>query len=467
MKSSNLTVQQKEEFFQFLRFRSISTQAKHDADTRACAAWLRDKLESIGLESFLKETGGHPVVFARTPRDPGKRTVLIYGHYDVQPPDPLDEWKSDPFEPEERDGKVYARGASDNKGQIYAHIAGVADTLARDGQLPVNLLFLIEGEEEIGSPSLPGFLRENQELLHCDVVVLSDTGMVAHGVPTLAYALRGVAALECVVRGPSHDLHSGIYGGAVMNPISAAARLIASLHGEDGKVQIEHFYDRVQPLADWEREESLAAPCGEAEILAQTGAPSLFGEQGYNVLERIGARPTAEVNGIGGGYQGEGTKTVLPKEAFFKLTFRLVSNQSSQEILELAEKHLREHCPPGVTLEIRRGHSGEPYFVDPHNSDVEAACRALKDTFGKKVCRMREGGSIPILLEFREILGVNCLLLALASPDCNAHSPNESFPLENLEKGILLNQFVLFELAQTVYRGDVPWGLLNRNVGAC
>jgi len=331
----------------------------------------------------------------------------------------------------------------------------------------VNLLFLIEGEEEIGSPSLPGFLRENQELLHCDVVVLSDTGMVAHGVPTLAYALRGVAALECVVRGPSHDLHSGIYGGAVMNPISAAARLIASLHGEDGKVQIEHFYDRVQPLADWEREESLAAPCGEAEILAQTGAPSLFGEQGYNVLERIGARPTAEVNGIGGGYQGEGTKTVLPKEAFFKLTFRLVSNQSSQEILELAEKHLREHCPPGVTLEIRRGHSGEPYFVDPHNSDVEAACRALKDTFGKKVCRMREGGSIPILLEFREILGVNCLLLALASPDCNAHSPNESFPLENLEKGILLNQFVLFELAQTVYRGDVPWGLLNRNVGAC
>lgn len=467
MKSSKLTAEQREEFFEFLRFRSISTQAEYEPEMRACAAWLAAKLVAAGLRAEVKETGGHPVVLGRTEKNPEKRTVLVYGHYDVQPPDPLEEWESDPFEPQEREGKVFARGASDNKGQIYAHIAGVAETLAREGELPVNLIFLIEGEEEIGSPNLPKFLEENRELLACDVVVISDTGMVAHGVPTLAYALRGVAALECRVLGPSRDLHSGIYGGAVMNPITAAARLIASLHDEEGRVAIEHFYDRVQPLADWEREESAMAPSGDAEILEQTGVRELFGETGFNSLERIGARPTAEVNGIGGGYQGEGTKTVLPREAFFKLTFRLVSNQSAQEILDLAEGHLRQHCPPGVSLEIRRGHSGEPYFVDPHNADIEAACRALRDTFGKRVCRMREGGSIPVLLEFREILGVNCLLLALASPDCNAHSPNENFPLENLEQGILLNRFVLHELAQTVYRGDVPWGLLNRNLGAC
>lgn len=452
---------------EFLRFRSISTQAEYREEMNACAHWLEKKLKSIGLAASIYETLGNPVVVAKTPTDVTKKTVLIYGHYDVQPPEPLENWISEPFDPVIRDGRIFARGATDNKGQIYAHIAGVEEALATEGDLPVNLIFLIEGEEEIGSPNLAAFLEANQELLRCDVVVISDTGMAAHGHPTLAYALRGVAALECKVKGPSQDLHSGVYGGAIMNPLTAAARLIASLHDDEGRVLIPRFYERVQPLADWEREETASAPTGDGEILAQTGAPALFGEVGFNSLERIGARPTAEVNGMGGGYQGKGTKTVLPKEAFFKLTFRLVADQKAQEILDLAEAHLRAHCPAGVTLEIERGHSGEPYFIDPNNTEVEAACRALKETFGRKPSRLREGGSIPILLEFRQKLGVNCLLLALASPDCNAHSPNENFPLENLGLGIALNRAVLKELAQMSYRGDVPWGSLERNRGAC
>jgi acetylornithine deacetylase/succinyl-diaminopimelate desuccinylase-like protein len=319
----------------------------------------------------------------------------------------------------------------------------------------VNVIFLIEGEEEIGSPSLPEFLRQHRAELACDVVVISDTGMAAHGHPTLAYALRGVAALEVTVRGPALDLHSGVYGGAVMNPLTAAARLIASLHDAAGRVAIAGFYDAVQPLEDWERQQAEVAPVGDADILEQTGAPALFGEEGYSSLERIGARPTAEVNGMGGGYQGPGTKTVLPSEAFFKLTFRLVPNQDAQTILDLAEAHLRAHCPPGVTLEITRGHSGEAYQMNPHSAFGQAAQRALEAAFGRPPSLLREGGSIPILLEFQRTLGVDCLLLALASPDCQAHSPNENFPLENFAIGQRLTGLVLEERARPAERTSV------------
>ncbi len=430
----------------FLRFPSVSTQHDHAGDMRACAEWLRGRCEKAGLSARMEETGGCPCVVAETPKDSAKRTVLIYGHYDVQPPEPLEEWTTPPFEPDIRDGKIFARGATDNKGQILAHLLGVEQTLAEKGNLPVNVIFLIEGEEEIGSPNLGALTSKLKQELACDVIVISDTGMVVHGHPTLTFSLRGITSLEIRVSGPSHDLHSGVFGGAVANPATVVARLIASLHDEKGHVAVEGFYDDVRPMFDWEVQASEALPVREEDIRELSGVPELTGESGYSAIDRIGARPTAEVNGIGGGYQGEGTKTVLPKEAFAKLTFRLVPHQDPEEIQNLVMDHLKKHCPPGVHLEIIRGHHGEPYYTDPNSLYGHAARQALSRTFGKETALLREGGSIPILGTFQQILGAEVLLLALASPDCRAHSPNENFPLENFEAGIRLNQAVLEEI---------------------
>ncbi len=430
----------------FLRFPSVSTQSEHAPDMVACATWVSKLLRRAGLEASVLPTGGHPAVVGRTPRDPAKKTVLIYGHYDVQPAEPLEEWESPPFDPVIRDERMFARGATDNKGQILAHILGVAELLARGETPPVNVIFLIEGEEEIGSEHLAAFLERHRADLACDVIVISDTGMAAHGFPTLTYSLRGITALEFKVRGPSHDLHSGVFGGAVMNPATAVARLLAGLHDDQGRVVIEGFYDDVRPMFDWEREAVAALPVTEEEFRLLAGVKELSGEPGFNALERVGARPTAEVNGLGGGYQGEGTKTVLPREAFAKLTFRLVPHQKPDEILQLAIAHLRKHCPVGVDLEITPGHSGEPYYMDPKSPSGHAGCRALEEVFGRPPALVREGGSIPIVTTFRKILGADSLLLALASPDCRAHSPNENFPLENFFAGIRLNQAVLREL---------------------
>jgi acetylornithine deacetylase/succinyl-diaminopimelate desuccinylase-like protein len=435
-----------EELFEFLRFPSISAQTNHGQDMRDCAEWLVAKLRKIGLEARAEETTGHPVVIGKSKRDPGKRTVLIYGHYDVQPPEPLEAWASPPFEPEIRNGRIFARGSTDNKGQIFAHILGVEEAL-RDGALPVNVIFLIEGEEEVGSGNLPDFLESHRKELACDVIAISDTGMAADGYPTLSYALRGVAAMEVKIIGPSHDLHSGVYGGAVVNPATAAARLIASLHDEQGRVAIEGFYDSVKDPAAWEREAAAASPLRDADIASQAGVSELDGEQGFSAVERIGARPTAEINGLGGGYQGEGSKTVIPSEAFFKITFRLVPDQNPEEILRLAKAHFEKHKPAGVTLEITPGHGGAPYFFDPNSPDGLAARRALESVFGKKPALMREGGSIPILTTFQQKLGCDSLLLALASPDCRAHAPDENFPVENFQAGIRLNRALLEELA--------------------
>lgn len=447
----------------FLRFPTISAHSIHADTMHQCAGWLGNLLQSMGMHAEVKSTDGCPVVLARTAFDPGKRTVLIYGHYDVQPPDPQDAWTSPPFEPEVRDERVWARGATDNKGQILAHILGVAKTLKESGTTPVNVIFLIEGEEEIGSPNLAAFLEAHKSELACDIVAISDNGMVSDFHPTLAYALRGVAAMEVFLDGPSVDLHSGVYGGAVMNPATAAARLIATLHDANGRVAIEGFYDAVQPMAEWEREAARASGVKNSDIIAQTGVPALFGEAGYDAIEQIGARPTAEVNGITAGYQGEGSKTVIPAKASFKLTFRLVHDQSADQILDLAEAHLHRHAPPGVRMTIARGHSGEPYFSDPMSRDGRAAQRALANVFGADPALFREGGSIPILTDFKTILGVDALLLALASPDCAAHSPNENFPLRNFFTGIELNRVLLEELATVPpgsdihgYVGDVP-----------
>lgn len=440
-----------EELKAFLRFPSISTQPEHASDLASCAEWLREKLSGIGLAAAVHSTPGSPVVVASTPRDPSKRTVLIYGHYDVQPPDPLEGWTTPPFEPRVEGGRIYARGAADNKGQIFAHILGVAETLREKGNLPVNVIFLIEGEEEIGSPHLEEFLREHREELSCDLVAISDTAMAPGNKPALTYGLRGITAMELIVRGPARDLHSGLFGGAVANPVTVLARLLASLHDEQGRVRIPGFYDAVRPLQNWEREAASdleKASGGDAAIKELAGVAELAGEKGYSTIERIGARPTAEVNGIGGGYQGAGTKTVLPKQAFAKLTFRLVADQDPRMILTAAEEYLRAQTPPGVLLEVITGHSGGAYQSDPNSPDGFAARKALAGAFGAEPLLLRDGGSIPILSTLKEILGVDSHLLGLANPDSRIHSPDENMMIENFLGGIRMNRILLEELGK-------------------
>lgn len=436
------------QFFDFLRFGSVSTDSKYKDQVLACAEWLKNKLNAIGFKAEQHETPGHPIILARGPQKPGRPTVLLYGHYDVQPVDPLDLWKRPPFNPGVENGIITARGASDNKGQIFAHILGIEQAMKEKGDLPVNLLVLVEGEEEIGSPNLAPFLDAHREELACDVVVISDSGMVAPGHPTFTYGLRGLAAVEVTVHGPDHDLHSGIFGGAVENPATVLARLIAGLHDKNLKVRIDGFYDDVKPLAPWERKSWKRLPLKETDLLKMTGAPALRGEKKFSPIERIFARPTAEVNGIGGGYQGEGTKTVLPSKAMAKFTFRLVPDQDPEKITELVQAYFHENAPPSVRLDIVPGHSGNPYLVDPNAGFGLAAQKALGRLFpGKKPALIREGGTIPIVADFKSILGADTLLLGFCLPDCNAHSPNETFPVSHLDLGMKLNQFVLEEIA--------------------
>ncbi|MCH7225544.1 dipeptidase [Haloferula sp. A504] len=439
-----------EQLFGFLRFPSISTDSRHSADVRACARWLVRTAEDFGFEASLHDTPGHPVVLARNVHREGRLNVLIYGHYDVQPVDPLDLWESAPFEPEIRDGRIWARGCADNKGQMLAHLIGAGKTLRESGDLPVNLTFLFEGEEEIGSPNLAPFLRDHREELACDVIAVSDTGMVAPGVPTMDYGLRGIACCEVILRGPERDLHSGLFGGAVANPATAVGRLIASLHDADGRIQVEGFYDDVRELEAWEREMWAKVPgVSDGDFLKVTGSPSLFGEKGFSPAEQTWARPTAEVNGVGGGYQGEGSKTVIPAEAMVKLSFRLVPDQDPKDIMAKVKGHLEAHCPAGVTVEVVPGHDGKPYLTDPNSRFGKAAQEALRNAFSAEPVMIRGGGSIPIVQDFREILGADTLLLGLALSDAQIHSPNENFPVENFEAGIRLNRALLEALSKT------------------
>jgi len=438
-----------ERLFEHLRFPSISTDSRHRDDVRKNGEWLKDQFEGMGLQVEMHETPGNPVIVARNERVEGRKTVLVYGHYDVQPVDPVELWDSPPFEPEIREGKIWGRGGADNKGQHFVHMLGAERTIIAEGDLPVNIIFLIEGEEEIGSPNLVPFLKEHRESLACDIIAVSDTGMVAPGVPTLGYGLRGVTCLEVLVKGPAGDLHSGVYGGCVTNPAAAAARMVASLHQDDGKIAVEGFYDDVVPLADWEREMWAQVPGAKDEDFLKTiGSPEAHGEPGYSMAERIWARPTVEVNGIGGGYQGEGSKTVIPAEAMFKLSCRLVPGQVPEKIQQLVEDHLRKHTPPGVTVEIKKGHSGKAYHNDPHSPFGKAAQVALEKSFGRKPVLIREGGSIPIIQDMKEILGADSLMLGLSHPDCQIHAPNENFPVENFEKGIEMSRVLLRELAK-------------------
>ncbi len=433
-----------------LRFPSISAQKEHARDVSDCADWLVDKLSGMGLEAKACKTPLHPIVLARSPREEGKPTVLIYGHYDVQPVDPVELWESDPFEPEVRDGRIYARGATDNKGQLFAHILGVEELLRQNGgHLPVNVIFLLEGEEEVGSGSLSLFIKEHREELACDVIVVSDTGMAAPDTPTFSYGLRGLAGAEIIVRGPSADLHSGVFGGAVANPITALAEIIASFHDEEGRVAVRGFYDGVEPIATWERSMWATVPGMSNEELAQlTGVETVVTEAGFTGAECIFARPTLEINGIGGGYQGEGSKTIIPSHAFAKISCRLVPGQQPERIETLLEEHVKRHSPKGVTVEFRRGHGGNAYVCDPNSEFGLAAQQALEEAFGRKPVLVREGGSIPIIEEMKRVLGADALMLGMCLPDAHIHSPNENFPVDLFSRGIDMSQILLRRLGQ-------------------
>ena len=436
-----------EDLITYLKFPSISTDSAYSEDVKDCAQWLRDKMIDKGLESQIYETPGHPIVLGKNEHREGLPTVMIYGHYDVQPADPLDLWESPPFEPRIADGKIYARGSTDNKGQNLAHLLGLGEMIEDMGELPVNVILLVEGEEEIGSPNLGPFLEKYRDELGCDVVAVSDTGMIGPGIGTFTYGLRGIACMEVTLHGPSTDLHSGVFGGSISNPSTAIAKLISSLHDSDGKINISGFYDDVQEIKEWERDAWAALPVNDSETLDLTGSSELFGEKGFTDAERRWARPTAEVNGIGGGYQGEGSKTVIPSQSFAKLSFRLVPDQDPEKILKLVQEHLALHVMPGIRMECNFGHSGKAYLMDPQSNYGQAAQNALTQTFGREPALIREGGSIPIVQTFKDVLGADTLLLGLALPDCQIHAPNENFLIQNFYDGIRLNRLLIKEIS--------------------
>ena len=425
------------ELFDFLRIPSVSAKSEHDQDTRRAATWLAEHLSGAGLDVEVLETPRHPVVIAewRGAGD-GAPTVLIYGHYDVQPAEPLEEWSSPPFEPEVRDGKVFARGSADDKGQIFMHVKALEAALADGGTLPMNVVVLAEGEEEIGSPSLVPFVEKHKQRLAADVVVISDSAMFEEGLPSLLFSLRGLSYIELRARGARTDLHSGAYGGAVPNPATALARILATFHDQDGRVAIEGFYDDVVEWDAATRAQIRSLPFDEDEFRKSVGVGALAGEKGWSTLERLWVRPTCEVNGLLSGYTGEGAKTVLPAKAMAKVSFRLVPDQIPGRVRQLVDAHLKKVTPPGIELKLEEHHGGLPWKAEVGGRYLEAAAIALEETFGVRPVLAGEGGSIPIVVEFERILGAPALLIGFALPGANMHAPDEWFPLDNFEKGI-------------------------------
>ncbi len=436
-----------EELCQYLRYPSVSAQPEHGADMAACAEWLAGHCRGIGLEAQVCPTAGHPVVVASTRRS-GKPHYVVYGHYDVQPPEPCELWKSPPFEPRLEGRSVFARGACDNKGQNLAHLKAVEAYLKTNTELPCDLTFVIEGEEEVGSRNLQTFLEGHRQELACRAVVISDTGMPDLKHPALTYALRGILSCEITLRGPSRDLHSGIFGGTVDNPALALCQMLAQLRDKKGRVNIPGFYDDVAKFSAYERAQAARIPMTAAQYRKFLGVPRLFGESGYSFVEQRSARPTIEINGLTSGYQGEGSKTIVPASARAKLTFRLVPNQNPARIRKLILTRLKELCPPTVKMDVQAGHGGEPYLVSPTSPLAQAALRTLREAFGQEPILMREGGSIPIVTQFKKVLRADSLLLGLSLPDDNAHSPNEKFSLDCFEGGIRMGALLWRELAK-------------------
>lgn len=421
----------------FLRIPSVSAKTEHDPDTRRAADWFAERLHDAGLQAQVIETAGHPVVLGEwREAGPDAPTVLVYGHYDVQPPEPLDEWTSPPFEPTERDGRIYARGAADDKGQLYMHVKALETLRGSTGTLPLNVIVLAEGEEEIGSPNLVPFVEEHRDRLGCDLVVISDTGMFAEGLPSLLFSLRGLAYFEIHVKGARSDLHSGEYGGAVANPGNALAKIVASLHDGDGRIAIDGFYDDVLDWDEATRTGIASLPFDDEGYRRELGVDELAGERGYGTLERLWIRPTCDVNGLLCGYTGEGAKTVLPNRAMAKVSFRLVPSQSPERVEALLAAHVRRVAPAGVEVRVKALHGGRPWRANIDGPAFEAAGEALEEAFGTKPVAMGGGGSIPIVVEFEERLGAPALLVGFSLPGCNLHAPDEWLSVENFEKGI-------------------------------
>lgn len=416
---------------------SISTNPENKGDVERCAAWVSSHLTKIGMNnSQIFPTAGHPIVYADHLNAPGKPTLLIYGHYDVQPVDPINLWTTPPFEATIRGENLYARGSADDKGQVFIHLKSIEAFLKNGGSLPINLKMIIEGEEEIGSEHLSTFVKEQKELLKADLVLISDTAMFAKGVPSVCYGLRGLSYMQIDLTGPNKDLHSGSFGGSVHNPIQALSEIIAQLHDKNGRITIPGFYDNVLKLTAKERSAYKKLPWSDKKYSRDLGVAELYGEKGYTTLERLWARPTLECNGIWGGFTGEGAKTVLPSKASAKISMRLVPNQKAGQIAKLFEKYIRKIAPKTVDINVQYLHGGEAAITPIESPGVQAAVVALKKGFGKKPLYQREGGSIPIVIQFKQLLGLDTVLLGFGLPDENAHAPDEFINLENFFGGV-------------------------------
>ncbi|RXK59270.1 dipeptidase [Lacibacter luteus] len=424
------------ELLELLRIPSISAKSENKADMITCAEAVKQRLLEAGADTVtIYETAGHPIVYGEKIIDAAKPTVLMYGHYDVQPADPLNLWNSPPFEPVIKDGKIFARGACDDKGQFYMHVKAL-ETMVKTNSLTTNIKFCIEGEEEVGSPNLATFVKANKELLKADVVLISDTAMISMENPSIDIGVRGLSYIEVEVTGPNRDLHSGVYGGAVANPITMLAKMIASCHDENNHITIPGFYDDVVEASEAERKLMAAAPYDEKEYSTDLGVEKLWGEKGFTTNERTGIRPTLELNGIWGGYTGEGAKTVLPSKAFAKISARLVPNQSSEVITEKLLNYFKSIAPAGVTVNAHEHHGGEPYMTPVDSKAYKAAAAAIKDTFAKDPIPVRGGGSIPICALFEKELGIKIVFMGFGLDSDNLHSPNEKYDIFNFYKGI-------------------------------
>ena len=438
-----------EELKQYLAIPSVSALPQHAGDVRRCAEWTAEQMRQIGLQHVrLIDTPGHPVVYGDWLGASGAPTVLFYGHYDVQPVDPVDLWHSPPFEATVRDGEIYARGAADDKGQVFMHLKAVEAYMKETGRLPINIKFFIEGEEEIGSAHLDDFVRANKEMLSADVVVISDSPMFDRGVPSICYGLRGLVYFQLDLRGTKSDLHSGSFGGAVANPAFVLAQILAQMKDRGGRVKIPGFYDDVRALTDAEKAEWQKLPFNEKKYKRELGAPRLFGESGYTTLERVWGRPTFEVNGLLAGFTGEGAKTVIAAVAMAKVSMRLVPDQHPDKIAALFEAYVKKVAPKTVELKVTRMHGGKPWMAEFDNPYVRAAGRAIERGFGKTPVFNREGGSIPVVSTFQEELGVPSVLFGVGLPDENAHAPNEKLDLGNFHGGIIASAYLYQEIAQ-------------------
>ncbi|RJO67343.1 MAG: dipeptidase [Myxococcales bacterium] len=425
-----------QEMFELLRIPSVSSQKTRQAETRRCAEWTAAHCRTIGLKAEVIDTQGHPVVLAEWLGKPGKPTILIYGHYDVQPEDPVKLWNSPPFEPTVKGCKLFARGAVDDKGQFFAHLKAIEAHLKTAGELPLNIKLILEGEEEIGSPSLPAFLERHQERLANNLLVISDSGMYKKGIPTITLGLRGISYFQLNLRSCKTDLHSGSFGGAAPNAGVAAGQIIAKLKDEKGKIQVPGFYDDVRPITAAEKASFDSLPFDEQAFMDEIGLKALVGEEGYSTLERMWVRPTLDVNGLLSGYTGEGAKTVIPAEAMIKVSMRLVPDQDPEKIRQAFEAYVRRITPQGVDLEVLYFQGSVAYVADPSHPAFKAAVEALEEGFNAKAAYTREGGSIPIVNDMTRRFGVSCLLLGLGLPDENAHAPNEYLDLDNWRAGV-------------------------------